>query len=590
VQVVSDPYHRRVHRWIDRALFGIALVVLVFGAAGGAWGVASDHAVLATQLDRSGSAPLYGLVANVAAWLPVGEPWFRLAIVNALLGAVLLVGVARAARAVLPKDPIAGVIAAVVLALAPPIRDAAGFGGPSMLAACGAAWTIVFALEHAREPTRQRTFATLGGVLVVIGAAPWLGVALGAYVVAWMWKTADRDALVIGAAVIGATVVLWWIGAEGSLPDLAGDGAAMIAGAGRGAAAIVVGAGVLGIGFAAATDLPRARWVAGAVAIAGVHGALVDRDPVSLLALLAIGIAVIPSAIVRAVPSGAARRHVVAAIAGAPLVGAALLIGPAVGVDDPGSAPARVASDLLTPLPGGPGIIIPTRGPTWSAVVYAQAVAGSRPDLGILPRVDAATAVVAVRNAFRMGRMVGSDVPAFGELDLRNAYPRGRGYQLVPTPPPDQGRSIPPPADHGSEIGKQIAVLGAVDRARYEAVHGRLGAAARAAGLTDRFGAADLAILSTTAPSRPAFFGFIPELDDLPPGRWLIDLLGDDLAWSAGIDPPRVDSPRARRLHGLWRSLWRGEITRDDPAITALGPAAVRATAELIETFKKNRR
>jgi hypothetical protein len=108
--------------------------------------------------------------------------------------------------------------------------------------------------------------------------------------------------------------------------------------------------------------------------------------------------------------------------------------------------------------------------------------------------------------------------------------------------------------------------------------------------LTDRFGAADLAILSTTAPSRPAFFGFIPELDKLPPGRWLLDLLGDDLAWSAGIDTPSVDAPRERRLHGLWRSLWRGEISRDDAAITALGPAAVRATDELIATFTKTNR
>jgi hypothetical protein len=429
-----------VERWIDRAVFAVTLVVLIFGAAGGAWGVASDQAVLATQLDRSGAAPLYGLIANVAAWLPVGEPWFRLAIVNAVLGAALLVGIARAARTLLPKDPIAGVIAALALALAPPFRDAAAFAGPSMLAACGVVWTIVAALEHAREANRRRAFAALGGVLVVIGSAPWLGVLFGAFVVAWLWKAVDRDAVVIGGAIIGATTVLWWIGAEGSLPGLAPDASALIGGAGRGAAVIIVGAGLLGAAFAAATGLPHARWVVGAIAIVGVHAVLVDRDPVSLLAVLAIGIAVIPSGIVRAVPSGAERRHVIAAIAGVPLVGAALLVGPAFGVDDPGSTPARVASDLLMPLPGGPGVVIATRAPTWSAVVYAQAVAGSRPDLGILPPLEPTAADLAVRNSLRAGRMVGCDVPAFGRLDLRNAYPRGRSYQLLPTPPPDEDR------------------------------------------------------------------------------------------------------------------------------------------------------
>ncbi|MBA2539566.1 MAG: hypothetical protein H0V17_08025, partial [Deltaproteobacteria bacterium] len=143
-----------------------------------------------------------------------------------------------------------------------------------------------------------------------------------------------------------------------------------------------------------------------------------------------------------------------------------------------------------------------------------------------------------------------------------------------------------------SALGDQIAVLAAVDRARYEAGNGRLGAAARAAGLTERFGAADLAILSTTAPSRPAFFGFIPQLDAEPPGRWLLELLGDDLAWSAGIDSPVVDTPRERKLHALWRTVWLGEIKPDDPQIAALGPEAVRATLELIDTLvvKKNRR
>ena len=137
-----------------------------------------------------------------------------------------------------------------------------------------------------------------------------------------------------------------------------------------------------------------------------------------------------------------------------------------------------------------------------------------------------------------------------------------------------------------SQIGREQAVLLAISRARDEAGAGRLDAAARAAGLTDRFHAADLAVLATAAitPARPALFGFVPQLDDAPPGPWLLELFGDDLAWVAGLEIPVVDGPPARKLHALWRELLSGppSITKDDPRIAALGPAAVAATAGLL--------
>jgi len=585
-----------VERWLghaERALFVGALVVLLFGAAGGAWTGGSDHAVLASQLERSALAPLYSALAGAAAQLPIGEPWFRLAALNAVLGAVLLVGVARAARALLPKDPVAGFAAALALGITPPFRDAAGFPGPSILAACGVVWGIAFAIEHAREPGRERAQRTFAAIAVLLGSAPWLGLGFGAFVVGWLHRrTATRTNVVSGIGVLGALVVVLWLGADGSLPAIDVDLSAAIAAPGRGAAAVVLGAGLLGIAFAGVTLLPHARWVAGALAIVALHGVVVDHAPIVVLSAFAIGLAVIPSGIVRAVPNGPERRHLVAAVAGAPLVGAALLSGAAFAIDDPGHTPARVASDLTIALPPGPGVLASKRSASWSAIAYAQAVAGARPDLRLLApidRVPGADAVIA--NALRGGSLVGADVSAFGRLDLRLAYPRGRGYQLLLAAPPEDGRDVPAPAKYTSTIGEQLAVLAAFERARYEAGNGRLGAAARAAGLTERFGAGDLAILSTTAPSRPAFLGFIPQLDGLPPGAWMLDLFGDDLAWAAGLEPPVVEVPRERKLHGLWRALWRGEISPDDPSIAALGPDAVRATTELVdELTKKNRR
>ena len=124
----------------------------------------------------------------------------------------------------------------------------------------------------------------------------------------------------------------------------------------------------------------------------------------------------------------------------------------------------------------------------------------------------------------------------------------------------------------------------ALERARHEAASGRLDMAARAAGLADRFGAADLAVLAATIPTaqRPALFGFLP-LDAVPPGPWLLDTFGDDLAWVAGIDVPAVESPMPRKLHALWRDMFAGKRKADDPAIAALGPAAVEATNEMLK-------
>ena len=69
----------------------------------------------------------------------------------------------------------------------------------------------------------------------------------------------------------------------------------------------------------------------------------------------------------------------------------------------------------------------------------------------------------------------------------------------------------------------------------------------------------------------------------MPPGPWLLDVFGDDLAWVAGIDVKPVESPMPRKLHALWREIFLGTKKPDDPAIAALGPRAVAATNEMIK-------
>ncbi|HSK00336.1 MAG TPA: hypothetical protein VK932_03805, partial [Kofleriaceae bacterium] len=379
--------------------------------------------------------------------------------------------------------------------------------------------------------------------------------------------------------------------AAGRLPDLDPSLAAVVAATGRGAAGIVVGAGLLGAAFAALTGLPSAGWLAAAIALAAGHAIAVDGDPAVLLALLAVGAALVPGAIVRvAVASSASRRrHAVALVAGVPLLGAALAAGPARSIDDPGDSPARLAGDLLGELPPGPGVFVATRPTSAVAIRYAQAIAGARPDLSLAPPSDNV-----VFGVLRRGGIAGADTLAFGRLDPRFAQPRGRGFQLLAEPPAGPA-PVPPPARYRTPIGERESIALALARARHEASYLRLDRAARAAGLLDRFRAADLALLSIVTPTRarPALFGFIPPLGGPPGERWGLDLLGDDLAWVAGLPQPDASWPPERALHALWRKLWRGELAPADPAIAALGVPAVLATAVMLGELgppKKNRR
>jgi hypothetical protein len=566
-----------VERNVDRISFAIALLVLVATSAGGpTWSASASEAVLATHLEHTAASPLYGVVAGVAAYLPVGEPGFRLGLLGAVLGAFAILGVIRAARALLPKDPIAGLAGVVLLVLAPPFRDATAFASSAILPATALVWTIAFVLEHARTADARRAAGALACAAAVVGSAPWLGMpVLVATSVELLRAGAPRKLLIAGVGAVGALTILLWIGAVGRMPDPDANLHAFVASSGR--AAVLVGVGLLGIAFGATTKLAHAAWLALVLAITAVHAIFVAYDSTALLAVLAVGAAVIPSAVVRVLPQ---QRHIVAAVAAVPLVGAALVTGATFSIDDPGDAPSRLANDLVDEVPPGPGVFVATRNVTYGALEYAQLVAGARPDLALAPPLPPTDADVIVKNALVSDRIAASDIFAFGRLDPKRASPRGRGFQLLASAPTGLA-AIRPPAHYRSAIGRTEGVLLAIALARYEAGSGRLDAAAHAAGLSrTRFGAADLALLATAQPSRPPLLALVPALGT-PVGPWMFDLLGDDLAWVAGMEVPDANDPPPRRLHTLWRKLLSGQIKADDPAITALGPEAVAATSAL---------
>ena len=576
-----------VTRKLDVAVLAAALVILLIDAGSGAWTTPAAEAVLAGRFDRLGAAPLYDLIASAASLLPAGEIGFRLGVLDAVLGALALAGIVAAVRALVPREPAAAVIACVLLLVAAPFREAAAFASPSILAACGTIWAIACALRFARDHAPRDATCAVAACALVVGSAPWLGVAVTAIAIAWLWREgAARELLAGSLGALGAFVVVWWLDALGGLPHMHASLAAL-ASAGTGAAAIVVGAGLLGIAFAAATQLPGARWVAAIALAAAAHEALVGNSATVLVAVLALGAAIVPSAIVRAATPTleGLRRNAAAFAAGVPLLAAAAATGPTIAIEDPGAGPAQLASDLWTAIPAGPGVFVATRSTSWLALQYEADLAGARADLLLVPPLPSQQADAIVANALRDDAIAGADAAAFGRLDVTRAIPRGRGFQLVGAPP-SQRTFAPPPARYPTRIGSEQAALLAIERARHEAASGRLDTAARALGIEARFGAADLAMLAATAPSkeRPALFGFLP-LDERPPGPWLYDVFGDDLAWVAGLPIPAVDAsaPMARRLHAKWREIIAGKAKPDDAAIAAMGPRAVQATQTLFK-------
>jgi hypothetical protein len=585
-----------VARKLEIGVLATAFVVLILDASGGAgWAVTSTRAVVAARLEHSASAPLYDLLAGIAALVPVGEPAFRLGLLGALLGAATLAGIVAALRALVPKEPAAGVIGALLVLFAPPFREL--LATPNVLAACGTVWVLAFVLADAREKSSRDVAAALFASALVIGSAPWLGLALAIFVGVLARR---RFRIVVPAAgAIGILIVMWWFDARGEPPGFHFDLAAAVAATGHGAGAIVIGAGLLGLGIAGATALPRARILATVAAIVALHEVFVGGAAAAVLAVLGVAASIVPAALVKLVAetfTGAKRAAAVLAC-GIPLVLASLGTGAALVTDD-GTAPRRLAADLTDDLPPGPGTFIATRTPAYFALQYERAIAGARPDLDLVPPLPPDRADVIAADGLRAGRLVAADAAAFGRLDAQRARPRGRGFQLLGEAPGAslEATRVDPPAHYATAIGADEGLVLALERAQLEAANGHLDRAARAAGLvapeSARFGAADLALLAETAPSRarPALFGFLP-LTTLPRGPWLADAFGDDLAWMAAIQPPKLPltAPMPRRLHAMWRQIFEGKMQSDSLEITTLGPAAVAATTAMMKELSPSK-
>lgn len=395
----------------------------------------------------------------------------------------------------------------------------------------------------------------------------------------------------------------------------------VLCGEGMGAALLL--GGLIGLGFGALTGL-RGCGIVAAGALVLVIGASTQRalNPdmpgyiLPVLLFLAAGLAPVTGAIVRMVPTdwrAENRRHIVAAVVLAPF----LVVGsysPIVRVGDAdfrrGDDALQLWSETIDAMPPGPGVYFANSDHSLFTAQYERLVAGGRPDLAIasaqmtrdlwflehlraqLPDIyvpfldDGTRGNIAERLAvenLRRGRTVGAEVPSFGRFRPIEVRAVGRAYLFA------AGANAPvrPPPALAGGVGARVSGFVGLQRAHYEIAGARLAAAAIALGAADRFGDAGMAALAMVPPgdARPALYRFVPRTSRVfIHERWQSALLGDDLAWIAGLslEPlPRTAAPE-RVVHRAWQRVLTGELEPGTDELAALGKDADIATGVML--------
>jgi hypothetical protein len=266
-----------------------------------------------------------------------------------------------------------------------------------------------------------------------------------------------------------------------------------------------------------------------------------------------------------------------------------------------GDDPTRRFASTIDHVPPGPAIYFASGDDGLFPALYERFVAGARPDVVVLePELCrdrwylewANRTLPEIRYPFIEGPGVrppiGRAIAAINAADAAIAgddwrmlpgvaHPKGRGYRLGAGPEDD----APPPPAYRGDIGRRVSSHIGLVRAMYELARGRLDGAARAAGLTQRFDA-PLERLQGRPPLAPLIqrstARFVFEY-------WERELLGDDLAWMAGLPAPELvtGDARERFVHKSWRLVIEGALRPDQlvgltaPELVTLGGLLERA-------------
>ena len=381
----------------------------------------------------------------------------------------------RAARVLVPKDPFAGLAGVALLVLAPPFRDAAV---ADAVAARRMRCRVVARLRPGTASPRSprapsSSVARRGSASCARSRSP---------------LRTPREDLPLGARPRSA-----------SPPSRAGSARPAACpldrlprcrrsrSPARGAARSSSAPACSRVGFGARDRACRARAMLAVFAVlAALHDCVFGGSAATLLAVLAIAIAIIPAAIARAREPRA--RDLVAARRASRSSRSRCSPGAPIRTDDrPGAAPTRFATDLDAPTcPPAPacssrharrrGSRSTTRGRRRRATRISRS---SRRCPRTRPTRSSRRS--APRRAHRRVRRRRVRPPRSSARHPSRPWLPARRRSA--DAPPRRSRH---PRSYASAIGAEEAAMLAVERARHEAASGRLDMAARAAGLADR--------------------------------------------------------------------------------------------------------
>jgi hypothetical protein len=646
---------------IALATFVFASLGFALGAAGGAtW---MDSGELAAASWHLGVAhppghPAFVMLGKLAALVPVGEIGFRVALLSSVaMGAACAAAVAIAGVLV-PRARAAAALAVLLFALAPAVlfnaRRVEVYG--LTLALVGwAIWAGLVLWRSRRPDPRHLALAAVclglaAAIHPVIAATTGLPIAVAAAIRFRGRPRALSAAVVVGVLGLSTYLMLPARANAENPPELlwgapttAGATVDVIAGRGyrdnfdlggvfgnlgdtlaglaEGSGVALVFAGLIGLFFGTITRLRGAGLLA-AIAATAVLGAASqsalnpDLRAYLLPALLAcaIGTAIIADAVARIVGvEGTARLAGQAVVvAGVGLFGFCGEPGPdEPALGDPADVSAHFESTVAA-MPPGPGVYMASGDPSLFAAMYAQLVAGDRPDIAVaspelvrdlwfvshlkarvpalyVPYIDDGRAGdMAVRlavNNMRARRPVAGDVPAIGQLLPSHAAPLDRGY-LYQLEPGDAspGHEARRPPDYRGHVGRKLAGAIGMIRALYESRRGRLGAAAKAAGLHDQWVAA---VSRPPLPGRPALFAELPRVTPVfLHAEWRDRLLLADLLWRAGAPPVPIRGLEEQKLLGVWQRLFAGEVETAEEALGRMDLRADEATSRALMSLE----